>query len=145
MATQRQRDKALGAIARLLRRGPRKGRDILRLQALIGGVILFVLLPMITVLIFGTSTACIIYLAVSALNWLWMAPVAFYLLVMFILDYRDFWRMNRIKPNNMKFDYLGIRHRKEVRRKIKSGEYTPADFPTHREDDEIEILDEYED
>ena len=139
-----QRDKAIDASARLLRRGPQKGRDIIKLQILIVGVILFVLLPLTAVLIFGPSTAYIIYLAVSALNILWMAPVAFYLLLMFILDYRDFRRMKRIKPNNMKFDYLGIRHRKEVRRKIKSGEYTPADFPTLREEDEIEILDEYE-
>lgn len=140
-----QRDKAIDASARFLRRGPQKGRDIIKLQILIVGVILFVLLPLVAVLIFGTSTACIIYLAVSALNWLWMAPVAFYLLVMFILDYRDFWRMNHIKPDNMKFDYLGIRHRKEVRRKIKSGGYTPEEFPTLSEEDEIEILDEYED
>lgn len=145
MATQQQRDKAVDASARFLRRGPQKGRDILKLQALTAGVLLFVLFPAADVLIFGKSTACIIYLAVSAINWLWMIPVTIHLLGMFILDYRDFRRMNRIPPSNMIFDYLGIRHRVEVRRKIKSDEYVSADFLTLREEDDIEIHDEYED
>lgn len=89
-----------------------------------------------------------IWTGISVLNWIWLIPNTIKYLLKFV-GYIFRYVINCITwPHGEEFDFLGIRQSIIDRRKKKSGEYIPFDFPASNDvyeyEDEIEILDEYE-